>query len=188
MGNDESVYHVDKDDAERGAVARSVAHRDALYHRAAHILLLTPDDRLILQKRSADKAIAPGRWTSTASGHVKYGSTYHDTAVEELREETKLEGIRLRLLGKLVLVAFSGSGEEVCRGWTSVFAGRFLGEISELRPEAGEVERFQAFPLDDVLRAVFGEVALRDATGRPVLFSTTFAGLVTRYAEKLRQT
>lgn len=188
MGNDELVYHVTQDDDEIGPILRSAAHRDALYHRAAHVLLLTRDNRVILQQRSNDKAIAPGRWTSTASGHVKYGSTYNETAVEELKEETGLSGIDLQQLGRLLLVAFSGAGDEICRGWTAVYAGRSTVEISDMRPQAGEVNRFEAFPLEEILDAISGEFLLRDAKGKPVLFSTTFTSAISRFAENLRGT
>jgi isopentenyldiphosphate isomerase len=186
VGQDELVYHVDKDDVEIGPIPRSAAHRDALYHRAAHVLLLTADDKVILQQRSNDKAIAPGRWTSTASGHVKHGSTYDETAVEELKEETGLSRINLQQLGKLVLVASSGTGHEICRGWTAVYAGRSTGDVSDMRPQAGEVDRFQAFALEEILNAISGEIPLRDAGGKPVLFSTTFTSAISRFAESLR--
>ena len=186
MGHDEAVYHVDAQDREIGRVLRSEAHRDALFHRAAHVWLLTDDGRLVLQQRSRDKAIAPGRWTSTASGHVKYGSTYDETAAEELWEEAGLRGVPLHQLGKRVLVGFSEDGREVCRGWAAVYAGRCPVDVAELRPQAGEVARFQAFSLDDVLAALGGETVLRDEAGAPVLFSVTFASALATYAEDLR--
>ena len=186
MGQDEAVYHVDAQDREIGRVMRSEAHRDALFHRAAHVWLLTDAGRLVLQQRNRDKAVAPGRWTSTASGHVKYGSTYDETAAEELWEEAGLRGVRLRQLGKRVLVGFSEDGREVCRGWTAVYAGRSPVDVAELRPQAGEVTRFQAFSLDDVAAALRGETVLRDNDGAPVLFSTTFASAMSTYAGDLR--
>ncbi len=186
MGQDEAVYHVDVKDREIRRVLRSEAHLNAFYHRAAHVWLLTDAGRLVLQQRSHDKAVAPGRWTSTASGHVKYGSTYDETAAEELWEEAGLRGVRLRQLGKRVLVGFSEDGREVCRGWTAVYAGRCPVDVAELRPQAGEVTRFQAFSLDNVTAALRGEAALRDDAGAPVLFSTTFAAAMSTYAEDLR--
>src|SRR5215213_196631 len=186
MGQDEVVYHVDAKDREIGRILRSEAHLDACFHRAAHVWLLTGAGRLILQQRSRDKAVAPGRWTSTASGHVKYGSTYDETAAEELWEEAGLRGVPLRPLGRRVLVGFSDDGREVCRGWPAVYAGRCPVDVAELRPQAGEVTRFQAFSLDDVAAALRGEAALRDDDGAPVLFSTTFASAMSTYAEDLR--
>ena len=129
---------------------------------------------------------APGRWTSTASGHVQYGSTYDQTAAEELREETGLRDVPLRVLGKRVLAAVSEDGTEVCRGWTTVYAGRCPVDVAELRPQAGEVTRFQAFSIDDVVAAIRGEIALRDDGGVPVLFASTVASAMATYAEELR--
>lgn len=186
MGQDEAVYHVDAKDREIGRVLRSEAHLNAFYHRAAHVWLLAGDGRLVLQQRSRDKSVAPGRWTSTASGHVQYGSTYDETAAEELWEEAGLRGVRLRQLGRRVLVGFSDDGREVCRGWTAVYAGRCPVDVAELRPQAGEVARFHAFSIRDVTAALRGESVLRDDAGAPVLFAPSFATAMATYAEDLR--
>jgi ADP-ribose pyrophosphatase YjhB (NUDIX family) len=117
---------------------------------------------------------------------VKHGSTYDETAVEELKEETGMEGIDLQQLGKLVLIGFSGSGDEICRGWTAVYIGRSTLGVEDMRPEAGEVDRFQAFALEDILDAISGEVPLKDAGGKPALFSNTFTSAISHFAEDLR--
>jgi isopentenyldiphosphate isomerase len=69
------------------AVPRAEAHAHGLLHRCVHVLVQTPDDRLWLQKRALDRALWPGLWTSSASGHVDAGETEAAAAGREGREE-----------------------------------------------------------------------------------------------------
>lgn len=82
---------VDDQDRLVGLAPRWRVHRDGLRHRAAHVLLFDPAGRVYLQQRSAAKDTHPGKWTSSASGHVDPGEEYHQTARRELREELGLD-------------------------------------------------------------------------------------------------
>jgi isopentenyldiphosphate isomerase len=70
---------------------RSTVHRLGLMHRAAHILVFNATGQVFLQKRSLKKDRQPGKWDSSASGHVDAGEDYDACAVRELREEIGLE-------------------------------------------------------------------------------------------------
>lgn len=82
---------VDDQDRLVGLAPRWRVHRDGLLHRAAHVLLFDSAGRVYLQQRSAAKDTHPGKWTSSASGHVDPDEEYHQTARRELREELGLE-------------------------------------------------------------------------------------------------
>ena len=70
---------------------RSTVHRLGLMHRAAHILVFNTAGQVFLQKRSLKKDRQPGKWDSSASGHVDAGEDYDACAVRELREEIGLQ-------------------------------------------------------------------------------------------------
>lgn len=70
---------------------RSTVHRLGLMHRAAHILVFNTAGQVFLQKRSLKKDRQPGKWDSSASGHVNAGEDYDACAVRELREEISLQ-------------------------------------------------------------------------------------------------
>lgn len=91
---------VDAQDRVIGTMTRQEIHAKGLLHRAAHVLLFDPAGRLYLQKRSAAKDTYPGKWTSSASGHVDPGESYAQCAARELAEELGLEA-ELRPLGRL---------------------------------------------------------------------------------------
>jgi isopentenyldiphosphate isomerase len=100
---DELLTHVTDDDRTvLGPVARRHVHGNpAIVHRAAHILILHPENgSLLLQKRSAHKDTQPGKWDTSVGGHVAFGQSYEETALREAEEELglKLEAGDLRRL------------------------------------------------------------------------------------------
>ncbi|MFZ2587560.1 MAG: NUDIX domain-containing protein [Alphaproteobacteria bacterium] len=70
-----------------GQRLRSEIHRDGLLHREVHVWVLTPENEIIFQKRSATKDTFPNLLTSTAGGHVEQGQAYLNAALAELDEE-----------------------------------------------------------------------------------------------------
>lgn len=72
---------IDKDDA----------HRTGAWHRAAHLWIVTPDRRVLLQKRSEAKDNWPGKWDVSVAGHIGAGESAADAAVREALEEIGLE-------------------------------------------------------------------------------------------------
>jgi isopentenyldiphosphate isomerase len=74
-----------------GKKARREVHRLGLKHRAVHVLVFNARGQIFLQKRSMKKDCSPGKWDSSASGHLDSGEGYDACAVRELREEIGLE-------------------------------------------------------------------------------------------------
>lgn len=66
------------------------AHRDGDWHRAAHVWIITPDRRVLLQKRALAKENHPGVWDVSAAGHVSAGENAIEAAVRETEEELGL--------------------------------------------------------------------------------------------------
>jgi isopentenyl-diphosphate delta-isomerase type 1 len=88
--NEEIFDVVNERDEVVGQNTRRAVHARGLRHRAVHVLVFGPDDRIFLQKRSMTKDTFPGAWDSSASGHVDSGEDYDACAVRELREELGL--------------------------------------------------------------------------------------------------
>jgi isopentenyldiphosphate isomerase len=74
-----------------GQKSRSEVHRLSLKHRAVHVLVFNRHGEIFLQKRSMTKDCFPGKWDSSASGHLDVGESYIACAVRESREELGLE-------------------------------------------------------------------------------------------------
>ncbi len=78
---------VDEHDNIIAVKTRGEIHAECLMHRAVHILVFNSDEELFLQKRSLSKDEQPGKWDSSAAGHVDSGEDYHDCARREIGEE-----------------------------------------------------------------------------------------------------
>jgi len=81
---------VDKNDVKTGVADRSTIHRKGHLHRSVHVFVLDSRERLYLQKRAMIKEEQPGKWDSSASGHVESNESYEDAAARELEEELGL--------------------------------------------------------------------------------------------------
>ncbi|RJQ50020.1 MAG: NUDIX domain-containing protein [Nitrospiraceae bacterium] len=70
---------------------RSVIHGNPSFmHRVAHVLVFDQTGDLLLQKRSLNKDVAPGKWDTSVGGHVNPGETLLDAARRETAEELGL--------------------------------------------------------------------------------------------------
>jgi isopentenyl-diphosphate Delta-isomerase len=69
---------------------KDAIHRDGDWHRAAHVWIVAPDGRILLQRRSLRKENNPGLWDVSAAGHLSSGESSSDAAVRETLEELGL--------------------------------------------------------------------------------------------------
>ena len=71
-----------------GVAPRKQAHGDnRLLHRVVHVLVFDRRGCLLLQKRSMQKQVAPGRWDTSVGGHVDFGETVEAAMHREMAEE-----------------------------------------------------------------------------------------------------
>lgn len=67
---------------------RSVVHGDpSLMHKVVHVLVFNKNGELLLQKRSMNKDVAPGKWDTSVGGHVNAGETIIEALGREMEEE-----------------------------------------------------------------------------------------------------
>ncbi len=130
-----------------GQRPRSEIHRLRLRHRAVHVLVFNDAGQLFLQKRSLLKDCFPGKWDSSASGHLDAGETYDACAVREVREEIGL--VLERVPEKLFeITACPETGQEFVRVYFCCSNGPFAlreEEIAEGRWHSPvEVDRWTA--------------------------------------------
>jgi len=90
---------VDENDNVIGLAPRSECHGNpALVHRVAHVLVFNRYGELLLQKRSENKDIQPGKWDTSVGGHLDPGEDYRQAAVREMHEELGLTDVPLTFL------------------------------------------------------------------------------------------
>ena len=95
----EMLEVVDKNGNVVGLVRRSEVHGNpALIHRVVHVLVFDRKGRLLLQKRSMNKDVAPGKWDTSVGGHVNPGEDILEAAKRETKEELGITGCSLSFL------------------------------------------------------------------------------------------
>src|SRR5512135_642118 len=99
MNEREMLEIVDSDGNVLGLAERSELHGNpALIHRVVHVLVFDTHGRLLLQKRSLSKDVAPGKWDTSVGGHVNPGEDIESAALREMREELGMAGVELNFL------------------------------------------------------------------------------------------
>lgn len=82
-----------------GLAPRSVIHGNpSLIHRVVHVLVFNGMGELLLQKRSMNKDVAPGRWDTSVGGHVGAGEELSLSAKREMEEELGISGLEVEYL------------------------------------------------------------------------------------------
>ena len=97
---DELLDIVDDEDQVVDQEMRSVAHYLGLQHRGVHVFLFTPEGRMLVQTRSADRAHFPSAMDCSISEHVKAGEGYFEAALRGLKEELGVLEVEIRPIVK----------------------------------------------------------------------------------------
>jgi len=85
---DEILEIVDSEGKILGTAPRSEIHGNpSLIHKVVHVLVFNSDGALLLQKRSMNKDVAPGRWDTSVGGHVSPEEDLMIAAQREMEEE-----------------------------------------------------------------------------------------------------
>ncbi|MEN8262200.1 MAG: NUDIX domain-containing protein [Nitrospirota bacterium] len=115
---------------------RSEIHGNpSLMHRVVHVLVFNGSNELILQKRSMNKDVAPGKWDTSVGGHVNSGETLEEAARREMEEELGITGCDLDFLYNYI---HSNDYEsELVYTYSCTYDGKIThqaDEIDEVRP------------------------------------------------------
>jgi isopentenyldiphosphate isomerase len=142
---DELVDVVDDDDRIVGTVTRREMRARNLLHRCTYVLVLDPEGRIYVHRRTDTKDVYPGMYDMTAGGVCASGESYDEGAARELEEELGIDGVRPRFCFKL---RFEGSG------------GRALGAVYDvvwggpIRHQETEVAWGAFVPMQELSRMI----------------------------------
>ncbi len=137
---------VDAGDRVTGTATRGEVHARDLWHRAVHILVFNARGEVFLQKRSPWKDKHPGKWDSSAAGHLDSGEDYAEAARRELAEELGMSAVEVEA-GLLEEVGSLPASERT--GWEFIRVFRFRHDGPFDWP-AAEIEWGGFFPVETV--------------------------------------
>jgi isopentenyldiphosphate isomerase len=146
---DELLDIVDDEDIVIEQERRSTVHKLGLQHRGVHVFLFTSDGRMLIQKRSADRAASPSAFDCSVSEHVKAGESYIEAAMRGMREELGLDGIQVTRLVKFRM-NYGVNDNEI----STLYEGRVHPADVEFDPE--EIESIHYFSLNELWGMVNG--------------------------------
>ena len=120
---------------------KDAIHRDGDWHRAAHVWILAPDSRVLLQRRSLRKENNPGLWDVSAAGHLSAGESAADAAVRETFEELglRIAAEELRFLVTLRESSVLNNNTYYDNEFHEIFAVRRDVDIASLVLDPAEV-------------------------------------------------
>jgi 16S rRNA (adenine1518-N6/adenine1519-N6)-dimethyltransferase len=133
---------VDEQDQVVRQEERSVVHAEGCLHRAVHIFVFNKAGELYLARRSHLKDTHPGRWGSSAAGHLDAGEDYADCGVRELEEE-----LRVSPKDGMVSLLKLPASDETDQEFVELFACRPAAG-AKIRTHGSEVAAGRHFPLD----------------------------------------
>jgi isopentenyl-diphosphate delta-isomerase type 1 len=85
---EEFLEIVDNEGRTTGYARRSEVHGNpSLLHKVVHVLVFNDEGRLLLQKRSQNKDVAPGKWDTSVGGHISPSEDLIAAAKREMEEE-----------------------------------------------------------------------------------------------------
>ena len=97
--SEEHLEIVNQDGEVIGLAPRAEVHSNpSLMHRVVHVLVFDSKGRLLLQKRSLSKDVAPGMWDTSVGGHVGIGEELSFSAMREMEEELGISGCAMEYL------------------------------------------------------------------------------------------
>lgn len=147
MSENEVFEIVDESNRIIGKARRSEFHGNPdLIHRTVHLLIFHPDGRILLQKRSFDKDIQPGKWDSAVGGHLELGETFEQAAFRETNEELGIE-----IKGSLNFLFDSKIRNDIESENVKVFSYLHSGPFSYCKNEIDQIKFWGRIELEKTL-------------------------------------
>jgi len=121
---------------------RSEIHGNpSLIHQVVHVLVFNKKGELLLQKRSMDKDVAPGKWDTSVGGHVNSGETPEEALSREMEEELGITGCTPEFLYTYIHTNLYET--ELVYTYSCVYDG-------EIRSNKEEIDEICPWTLDDI--------------------------------------
>lgn len=143
--NDELFPVVDENGDVIGSATRGECHSGSMkLHPVVHLHVIDRDGRILLQRRSPDKDIQPGRWDTAVGGHVDYGESVRDALMRESREEL---GIDASAAVAVTHYVFQSQRE---REYVNTFFLRVDADDFKAYPDPVEISEIRFWTVDEI--------------------------------------
>jgi isopentenyldiphosphate isomerase len=129
---------------------KSEAHRDGLWHRAAHIWIYNSKGEALLQLRAKEKELWPDMWDLSAAGHVGAGEEPIVSGLREIQEELGLD-IKVEDMEFYKVIPEKVKFNKVDNNeFHYVYLLKYDGDITGLRIQEEELQKIEFVPIETV--------------------------------------
>jgi isopentenyldiphosphate isomerase len=150
---------------------RGAAHIDGDWHKVIQIFIIN-EDQILLQQRSLKKKSDPGKWSSSASGHISAGETSFEAALKEFNEELGItvEKDKMRLVDtfKSPSVRYNKGVKILNNHFVDLYISTQKINIENIKVQEDEVEQVKFYAIDE-FKEMFKKRDER-LTDTPILF------------------
>ncbi len=135
-----------------GSIANfSEVHAKGLWHETVHIWIVTPEKKILMQKRSGKKNAGGGEWDNHG-GHIAAGETPEAAIIREVKEEIGLT-LTKNILKRTIRYSKSHSYKNntfIENEHINVFIAEVSVALSDLKLDRNEVSDAQLFTLPEL--------------------------------------
>ena len=107
--------------------------------RVINIFVTTPDGKIIVPLRSANRRIFPNCFDFSVGGFVEAGDTYEETAYKELAEELGLTNTPIKEIG------YFKPCDNVTFAFSKLYTCQYDGQLDDLRFDKHGIQQLYAF-------------------------------------------
>lgn len=152
-----------------GVAPRSEIHGNpSLLHKVVHVLVFNDRGELLLQKRSMNKDVAPGKWDTSVGGHVPNGEDLVTAAIRETEEELGITPDNLKFLYSYIHT--NNYESEMVFTHSCIYNGPFTFNTQE-------IDEIKFWDINDIKNAI--------STG---ILSDNFESEINKYLEYISKT
>lgn len=152
---DELIDIVDENNNPTGEKKmKSEAHREGLWHRAAHIWIYNSKGEVLLQLRAKNKELWPDVWDVSAAGHVSAGEEPIISGLREIQEEIGLDVKKEDLEFYKIVIEKVNFNNAVNNEYHYVYFLKYDGDISKLKVQEEEVEKIEFLPIEEIRKGM----------------------------------
>lgn len=132
------------------SVPKSEIHAKGHLHNTAHVWLYNSEGQILLQQRSASKAICPLLWDVSVAGHIDAGESIEKAAIREAKEEIGIDVTENQLTKIGVFKCFQTHPNGIIDNeFHNTFIAEVIINIEDLSPQKEEVEALKFVSLSE---------------------------------------
>lgn len=138
-----------------GTVAsREECHKNGYWHRAVYGFIIDRNLNVLLQKRSLNKKLWPGKWDVTVGGHVESGEFGLQTIIRECKEELGIDVSENEIRYLVSSTSVYDKNDFHNRHYDECYLIMKDIDISKLNLQNEEVAEVKYFSKDDLLKRI----------------------------------